>query len=273
MNYHSDEWIMYEVKEHYNEALKYFPKDKIIGIFYQGSGNYGLDYEDSDVDTKLVIAPSIKNLAMGTQAANETHIRANDEHIDFKDIRLYLQLFKKQNLNFLEILYTSYYIINEDYKDEWMRLVKAREEISRYSLPAAIRSMRGIAKEKYFALEHPYPSRMEWINKWHYDPKQLHHLLRLEEYIARFIFGETSEACLCSGQPTNLIEVKRGCYFLEDARCLAKMSIDHIDEMCNKYLVSCSTETNQDIDNLIDDVQYNIIKIAIAKELGELNEH
>ena len=30
---------------------------------------------------------------------------------------------------------------------------------------------------------------------------------------------------------------------------------------------------NQDIDNLIDDVQYNIIKIAIAKELGELNEH
>ena len=64
MNYHSDEWIMYGVKEHYNEALEYFPKDKIIGIFYQGSGNYGLDYEDSDVDTKLVIAPSIKNLAM-----------------------------------------------------------------------------------------------------------------------------------------------------------------------------------------------------------------
>ena len=88
MNYHSDEWIMYGVKKHYNEALQYFPKDKIIGIFYQGSGNYGLDYEDSDVDTKLVIAPSIKNLAMGTQAANETHIRANDEHIDFKDIRL-----------------------------------------------------------------------------------------------------------------------------------------------------------------------------------------
>ena len=33
MNYHSDEWIMYGVKEHYNEALEYFPKDKIIGIF------------------------------------------------------------------------------------------------------------------------------------------------------------------------------------------------------------------------------------------------
>lgn len=48
MNYHSDQWIMDRVQEHYNEALEFFPKDRIVGIFYQGSGNYGLDYEDSD---------------------------------------------------------------------------------------------------------------------------------------------------------------------------------------------------------------------------------
>ena len=40
MNFHSDDWIMDRVREHYNEALERFPEDRIVGIFYQGSGNY-----------------------------------------------------------------------------------------------------------------------------------------------------------------------------------------------------------------------------------------
>ena len=34
MNYHSDEWIMNEVKEHYIESLAYFKPNQIVGIFY-----------------------------------------------------------------------------------------------------------------------------------------------------------------------------------------------------------------------------------------------
>ena len=33
MNYHSDDWIMAEVKKHYDEALTIFPKNRILGIF------------------------------------------------------------------------------------------------------------------------------------------------------------------------------------------------------------------------------------------------
>ena len=101
MNFHSDEWIMDRVREHYNEALEYFPEDRIVGIFYQGSGNYGLDYEGSDVDTKLIVTPTFEDIAMNKKAVSTTHIRENEEHIDFKDIRLYIQTFRKQNLNFL----------------------------------------------------------------------------------------------------------------------------------------------------------------------------
>ena len=32
MNYHSDEWIMDRLQEHYEEALTIFPKDKTISI-------------------------------------------------------------------------------------------------------------------------------------------------------------------------------------------------------------------------------------------------
>lgn len=269
MNFHSDEWIMDRVREHYNEALEHFPEDRVVGIFYQGSGNYGLDYEGSDVDTKLIITPTFKDIAMNKKAVSTTHIRVNDEHIDFKDIRLYIQTFRKQNLNFLEILFTPYCIINPMYKSEWDRLVAAREDIAHYTPVQAIKSMKGIANEKYFAMEHHYPSRMEWINKFSYDPKQLHHLLRVEEYIERYIQGESYESCLRPRFPEYLKDVKVGCHSLETARSLAKHAIDNIDDMCKKYLEICSKEIDQNVDTLLDDVQYNIMKIAIKKEIGD----
>lgn len=269
MNFHSDEWIMDRVREHYNEALEHFPEDRIVGIYYQGSGNYGLDYPDSDVDTKLIVTPTFEDIAMNRKAVSTTHIRQNEEHIDFKDIRLYIQTFRKQNLNFLEILFTPYCIVNPLYKSEWGRLVAVREDIAHYAPVQAIKSMRGIAKEKYFAMEHHYPSRMEWINKFGYDPKQTHHLLRVKEYIERYINGESCEKCLISNQPEYLKNVKIGCHTLEEAREIADASIGHIDEMCDEFLKTCDTEVDSSVDLLLDDVQYNIMKIAIEKEFNK----
>jgi predicted nucleotidyltransferase len=59
-----EESIMKRVREHYDEALEYFPEDKIVGVFLQGSQNYGLDYEDSDVDTKLITVPSFREICL-----------------------------------------------------------------------------------------------------------------------------------------------------------------------------------------------------------------
>lgn len=267
MNYHSDKWIMDRVREHYEEALTMFPKDRIIGIFYQGSGNYGLDYEDSDVDTKLILAPTFEDVAMNRKPISTTHIRNNDEHIDLKDVRLYIQTFRKQNLNFLEILFTKYAIINPIYEKEWNRLVAAREDIANYSPFAAIKSMKGIAMEKYHAMEHHYPSRMDWINKYGYDPKQLHHLLRVEEYIERYINDEPYEDCLISKKADYLKCVKAGLHNLESARVIANCAMDHIKAMCDKFIDIVEKEQiNQEVEELFNSVQYNIVKIAIKRE-------
>lgn len=269
VNFHSDEYIMDRVREHYNEALEYFPEDRIVGIYYQGSGNYGLDYERSDVDTKLIVTPTFKDIAMNKNPVSTTHIRANEEHTDWKDIRLYIQTFRKQNLNFLEILFTPYKIVNPMYKEQWDRLIEAREDIAHYSPVQAIKSMRGVAKEKYFAMEHHYPARMEWINKFSYDPKQLHHLLRVEEYIKRYINGESYEDCLLSKKSEFLKRVKIGEeYDLEAARIVAKKAIDHIDSLCDDFLKD-EWNIDEDINALLDDVQYEIMKIAIKKEIGD----
>ena len=266
MNFHSDEWIMQRVQEHYNEALEHFPEDRIVGIYYQGSANYQMDYADSDVDTKLIVAPTFQELAMKTKEISTTHIRANDEHIDFKDLRLYCQIFRKQNMNFLEILWTKYCLINPMYAAEWNRLVNAREEIARYAPVLAVKAMTGVAKEKYFAMEHEYPSRMEWIKKFSYDPKQTHHLLRVREYMKRYISGESYERCLIPQDTEYLIEVKKGLYQLDEARKVAKEAITDVDRMCNSFSSEHENIVNSTIDDLIDDVQYNIMKIAIQKE-------
>lgn len=268
MNFHDDKFIMNAVREHYNEALEHFPEDRIVCLILQGSQNYGLDYEGSDIDSKLIVTPTFKDIAMNHKAVSTTHVRANDEHIDFKDIRLYIQTFRKQNLNFLEILFSPYAIINPMYAEQWNRLVEAREAIAHYNLPQAIKSMRGIAKEKYFAMEHHYPARMEWINKFGYDPKQLHHLLRVEEYLRRYIDGESYMSCLKPCSPDYLKVVKTGLHNLDDARRLADASIKHIDDMCDEFLKTCPTEVNSEVDVLLDDVQYKIMEIAIKKEIG-----
>ena len=268
MNFHSDEWIMDGVREHYNDALTQYPKYRIVGVFYQGSGNYGLDYEGSDVDTKCVLAPSLKELSE-SKMTSTTFVRENDEHIDFKDVRAMLETFRKSNLNFLEILYTKYYIINPIYEAEWNKLIEARDSIVSMNLPSLIKSMKGIASEKYHALEHRYPSRIEWLDKYGYDPKQLHHLFRIEGFMDRWIEGESFADCLISTEPEWLIEVKNGKFDLETARKRGKEVMDFIQEMYEKYLKTCDGSVDESIYKLFEEVSYNIIEIGIRKELED----
>ena len=261
--------VMDRVKDHYNAALTYFPEDRIVGIFLQGSQNYGLATPQSDVDTKLIVTPTFKDIAMNRKPVSTTHIRANEEHIDFKDIRLYIQAFRKQNLNFLEILYTDFSIVNPIYEKQWNRLVESREAITHFNPYRSVQSMKGIALEKYHAMEHEYPSKIEVLKKYGYDPKQLQHLVRVEDYLGRYINGESYESCLDPGpMKQELIEIKMGKYSLADARSIADKAKAHVEEMAEYAYSIYPNEEDSEVNLLLDDVQYEIMKIAIEKELN-----
>lgn len=262
-----EESIMKRVHEHLDESFNYFDCDRIVGLFLQGSQNYGLDYEKSDVDTKLIVTPTFREIAFNNSPVSTTHVRANDEHIDFKDIRLYIQTFRKQNLNFLEILFTEFQWVNWRYADEWQRLVDNREAITHYNPFRAIKSMKGVAMEKYHAMEHPYPSKLDVIAQYGYDPKQLHHLLRVEEYISRYIAGEPYEDCLRPRRPEYLLEVKRGYYDLETARVVGKTAISNIERVADAFTEKVEDKGDPLVDELLDSVQYNIMEKAIKMEM------
>ena len=274
MNYHDHAWISYKLKQHYDEAKTLIPEERIVGIFLQGSQNYGLDTKDSDVDTKCIIVPSFRDIALARQPMSTTHVRQNEEHIDLKDIRLYIQTFRKQNLNFLEILFTQYcYFPNDDFYYEWIKLRNAREEITHYDPVRSVKSMMGIASEKYFALEHHYPSRMKWIEKFGYDPKQLHHLVRVAEFLKKYIEGVDYIHCLYSQNADYLKSIKEGCLNVEEARKLANETYDDITKMCDNFIMEHSKDKTRypEVDKLLDDVSCEIMSIAVRNEIRNGN--
>lgn len=280
MNYHSDKWIMNGVREHYEEAKQYFDESRIVGIFYQGSANYGLDTEHSDIDTKLIVTPTFDDLAFNLKPVSTTHIRENNEHIDFKDIRLMLQTFRKHNINFIEILFTPYYILNPKYEDFWKQLIAEREMIAHSNPLAAFKAMRGVALEKYHALSHLYPSKADVLTKYGYDPKQLHHLLRIDRFMEAFMDNNTYEDCLIPGElDSNLLNIIKTCpekldLDLNKAQSLADYTLETIEK---KYTLFTSGYTDEEIkeskaykdtEELLDRVQYEIMEEAIRSELS-----
>ena len=259
--------IMNRLQENYNTVINM--GYEIVGIFLQGSQNYELDYEDSDIDCKTIVLPKFNDFVLNKKPVSTTHILENDEHIDLKDIRLMFDCFKKQNVNFVEILFTKYKILNPKYELLFKPMLDNNEIIARYNNYASVNCIAGMSMEKYKALEHPYPSLIDKIGKYGYDGKQLSHQLRLLEFIKRYIAGEKYSDCLISKQKEYLISVKCNKeYNLEKARIVAKNTLNEINEIKKHYIETQSVKINKDVEILINKVLVGIMKCNFKLELG-----
>lgn len=271
MNYHSDSWIMDKLQEHYQEALTIFPKDKILGIFIQGSQNYQLDYIDSDIDTKCIVLPSLEDICLNKQPVSYTHVRANNEHIDFKDLRVISRDFLKQNINFLEILFTRYYMINEDYFDLFKPMLDNAEAIAHYDNYRFVRATAGMSMEKKKALELDRPSQHDEIMKYGWSGKQLHHLIRLNNFMKRWVAGVSFAECLIDPNPEELVMVKQYGHTiktLEQARETALILDDETNSIKEEYIIKHEHVVDETVAKMIGNVVVNIIRKSLKKEIG-----
>lgn len=237
--------IMARMREHLVPVLEHC-RGGWVGLFLQGSQNYNLDYEGSDIDTKAIMLPSFSDFVLNAKPLSTTHIMENNEHVDFKDIRLMFDCIKKQNVNFVEILFTPYSIINPEYADLFQPVLDAREEIARYN---------------------NYPATMDKIEAFGYDPKQLHHALRLREFMTRYEAGEPYADCLISNQCDYLKEVKRGCYSLKEARALMSTAIQSMTEDKKRYMDTVPVSINQHANEVLQKATVEILKRSFLKEI------
>lgn len=268
-NFHSDKWVFEQLARHVDFAHTLYNKDQVVGVFCQGSTNYGLDIENSDFDSKCIVVPTFKDIALVRKPVSITHILPNNEHCDGKDVRLYMGEFRKQNLNFVEILFTKYFSVNPLYAEQWSRLVEHREAIARMNPYRAAKAMRGVAFDKFHAMEHPYPSKIEILEKYGHDGKQTHHLIRVDDFLTRFQAGEPYESCMRPSE--HLVDemqaYKRQEIPLDVARVRAREVLDHVVEITDEFCALHKDEEDEEAHALLEDVSYNILKIAVEKEL------
>ena len=268
--YKTREDVMNRVQEHHNIAVEKYGS-RVIGTFLQGSWNYSFDLcdEESDVDTKCLLLPTFEDFCLGKKMVSTTHVLPNDEHIDFKDLRLYMSCFKKQNVNFVEILFTDFFILNPLYEKQFNRLFEAREDISRYDIKAALNCICGMAYEKEKALCHPYPTLVEKIEKYGFDGKQLSHILRLTDFMTKFLNNEPYEKCLIPDDPKVLLAVKRNkVYTVDEAKTLAHDLSQNLKILKDQYLEKHEVKQNTYVDNLLDDVCIECMKLNFLYYLG-----
>lgn len=253
------------VNEHYSEvtSLGY----NVVGVFLAGSQNYNLQYENSDVDTKAILLPSFEDFCLNRAPISTTHICENNEHIDLKDIRLMFDCFKKQNVNFVEILFTKYRVVNPKYKEIVQLLFDNKELIAHYNNYAAVNCMTGLSMEKYKALEHPYPATIDKIEKYGYCSKQLHHIIRINEFLKRFISNVPYEQCLVSTQKEYLIDIKRNIHTLEEARYIAKTLNEETNNLKKEYMLTNPPIINKEVENILNKTTLELIKLKFKEEL------
>lgn len=264
-------YIVQGLMRHIEEFEKCYPNLEMFVLALQGSQNYGLDlYTDeykSDIDTKVLVIPSLEDVVMNKKPISTTHVLSNNEHLDIKDIRLYFDNFKKQNINFIEILFSPYYIVNPKYRDLWKELVVDRELIAHYNTNQALRCMSGMSMEKRKALCHPYPSLIDKIEKYGYDGKQLHHIIRMNDFIYAYTHNKLYKECLTYLPHKELMmEAKLNKFSLEEALELAEFFDNQTKEMKDFYLKELE-EINQDALNTLNKVQYEVIKRKIKTDI------
>lgn len=242
----------------------------VLGVFVQGSDNYSLSWDGSDIDTKAIVIPSFEDFALNHKLVSTTLILPSNEHIDVKDIRLIHECFRKQNINFLEILFTKYKLVNSEYEALYQPMFDNNERIAHYNNYAAVNCIAGMVYEKHKAMEHPYPTLVEKIEKYGYDNKQLHHILRCEEFLKRYINGVPYAECLIPRDPQHLVDVKASyIYSLEQAREIANNVDFIVKDVKQKYMDTHPVVIDREVDSIMNSVLINILKYTFKKEIGE----
>ena len=128
--------------------------------------------------------------------------------------------------------------------------------------------------EKKKALCHPYPTLKEKIEKYGYDGKQLHHIIRLFDFITCYCLGGSYEECL-HFQPhkEEMMKAKRNEYTLEEAVKIAE-DYDNLTHEIEKLNLKEKDEINITVLDLLYKIQFDVIKQKLIKDMKkEMNKN
>lgn len=256
------------VKAHLDFFREKYPNKDWFVIAAQGSMNYGMFDKDSDVDTKILTIPSLEDLALNKPPISHTLILDNNEHCDVKDIREYFKIVRKQNINFTEIFFTDYWLVNPSYTDLWLTLRNNAELITTGNLNRLGKCCYGMCQEKAHALCHPYPSKLHLLEKYGFDSKQLTHAMRMQDFLTDILEGKTFKESLIPHNPSLLMAIKRYKIEMSKTDAIEKMALvcDAVKDLSDKIIAENKDEYSPEADKVLNDTLVAIVKNSIEKE-------
>ncbi len=172
---------------------------KVIYIGLYGSQNYNLNDEQSDIDVKAIILPTLHDIIF--RKVTSITVECENGNIDVKDIITFYDVIKKGNFSYVEAIDTEYFIGDKYIKELFKRF------------RPNLKSILGAMYEKRKALTHEYPSKHSEFEKWGFDPKQHHHILRLYDLLEYNLKSNDTKSYLTyeddSARRKELINYKR----------------------------------------------------------------
>lgn len=265
------------LKEHLDEALQNPKIHDWFMIAVNGSYNYNMDTPQSDVDSKLLVIPSLEQLVSG-KSLNYLHCMSdNGEHVEVKDIRHYFATMLKQNINFVETLYAQVWIVNPVYMRLFHYLFEMRDVISGCNQIATIHCIQGTAHQKYKQMLQSSPARAAEIENYGFDRKSLHHLVRCVFFGEYYMEGASYQECLQNNDVPNIrrmiMNLKTTTVLNKEwAINIAEDMLDGFDEKVDSYLDTIKpfqkdfSALAADVKDFLDTLAFEIIKQSIAKE-------
>lgn len=155
--------------------------DNFIGIFLYGSQNYGLDYEESDTDSILIVHSADKS---------KQELSTPTGKVKIYTLKYFIYRLKQGDLECFEILYTKHKILNPAYEDSFIGFIKKFSECMNYER----------IKNSLITKLDEHLCHVLWmmINKENarYNKKRLYWAIRVCNQLQRINNGESFESSL-----------------------------------------------------------------------------
>lgn len=253
---------------------------KILLKALVGSHNYNLNNKEvigkttgaifpaSDRDYKVFNIPTFDDLYKGVSYSKS--VIGEMEDLDFHDVRKLSDLFFKSNINFVEVLFSTEIIIQEDLtsrqKELVSKLFSMRDDIVKMNLPHLFNACGGMHLNKMKMLEKGTEGTQSLVDEFGYDTKQALHAYRVLNFIDRFAqtdFNDFKWAMTYEGEDKSfMLDIKYGFFKLEAYRNFISFYHDaKFQTLKERYH---SYEPNEELKEEISKIIMEIIKIEIT---------
>lgn len=232
MKIRDGDYYFHTLENHLEEAIGLDWKNSRRWFFIApvGSMNYHLDTEESDVDSKLILVPTL-DMILHKERASSMKRDINRPFLNgicsMYDMREYFDYLFKMNPNFVETLFADVTIVNRNYIKQFQALKEIAEDIAYCAPLDAIRAMYNMIGQEHKKV----------VESKGRDRKAAYHCVRLSVMISCYFRGYDYKRCLCEASDA-----------FGDFICDIRYGRDKTDEkvldVCEKFYKSVQVEHN-----------------------------